>query len=91
MKPAQLIEQLTEISQQARHHPRPGHMVAILAQLVLDLATELQPIAAKYGVILAATGALDNIEQSVTQAAAELEATASGQFDQAQDTTGTAG
>lgn len=37
-----LIERLKLIAEQARYHPEPAVMVALLAQLLLELATELE-------------------------------------------------
>ena len=102
MKPAEVIDRLTAIAEQARYHPEPGYVVQILAQLLLDLAVSLKPVAEKYAVLLQASGALDEIELSVLASQAEIETTADASkpaedasqaqtaFDPAQDTTGTA-
>lgn len=76
MKPNEFIARLQTIAQDARHHPEPAVAVSLLAQLLLDLTMELQPLAQKYGMLLQASGFLDNLEASANQAAADMQATA---------------
>lgn len=90
----QFVSRLANLAKEARHHPQPAVAVALLAQLLLDVVVELQPMAQKYALLLKASGFLDNLERSVDQAAMELAAIGPAKpegFDAAQETTGAAG
>lgn len=56
MKPSEFIERLQSIAQDSRHHPEPAVAVSLLAQLLLDLTIELEPLAQKFGLLLQASG-----------------------------------
>lgn len=73
--PAQaFIDRLAALAQEARHHPQPAQAVALLAQLLLDVVTELQPLAQKYGLLLKASGFLESLERSVDETQLQLTA-----------------
>lgn len=76
MKPSEFIQRLQTIAQDARHHPEPAVAVSLLAQLLLDLTLELEPLAKKYGALLQASGFLDQLEATVTKTSEEVQATA---------------
>ena len=78
MKPNEFIARLQSIAQDSRHHPEPAVAVAVLAQLLLDLTLELQPLANKYAMVLNATGFLDNLDKAILQTQADMQNTAAG-------------
>lgn len=72
--PQQYVDRLTALATAARHHPEPSVAVSLLAQLLLDFVTELQPMIQKYGLLLKAGGAAAVFEQlEADLAAAELQ------------------
>ncbi len=75
MSPKELIERLEHLAEAARHHPEPAVAVHQLAVLVLELASQLEPMVAKLNILLAAAGFPDdNLADLVNQAEAELAA-----------------
>lgn len=89
MTPKDFVSRLETIAQGARHHPEPAVAVALLSQLLLDMAVQLEPIATKYALVLQASGFPGGMEGTVDQVQQDL--TAAGGFDPDLDTTGTAG
>ncbi len=76
MSPKELIERLESLAEAARHHPEPALAVHQLAVLVLELAQQLEPMVAKFNLLLSAAGFPDdNLADLVNQAEAELAAT----------------
>lgn len=81
-----LIARLKLIAEQARHHPEPAVMVALLAQLLLDLATELEakaPIFMKFFTLLgtdasAFEAAIAKVQAEIDAAQAATDADAAG-------------
>lgn len=61
--PKDFIARLAALAAEARHHPQPAVAVALLAQLLLDLVAELQPVAEKYALLMRSGGALAVIEE----------------------------
>lgn len=77
--PQQYIERLTALATAARHHPEPAVAVSLLAQLLLDFVTELQPLVQKYALLLKAGGAaavFEQLEADLEAAELQLAATA---------------
>lgn len=77
--PQAYVDRLTQLAASARHHPEPAVAVSLLAQLLLDVVRELQPLAEKYSLILKASGAsavFEALEEDLRQAELQLAATA---------------
>lgn len=74
MTPKEFISRLETIAQDARHHPEPAVAVTLLAQLLLDLAVELEPLAAKFSLVLQAGGFPGPLAQTVDQVQSDLSA-----------------
>ncbi len=73
MSPKELIERLSNLAAEARHHPEPAVSVAMLADLVLELAKQLEPMVSKFSLLLSAAGFPDDsLADLVNQAEAEL-------------------
>jgi hypothetical protein len=75
MSPKDFIERLSTIAQDARHHPEPAVAVALLAQLLLDLAVQLEPLADKFSLLLKASGFPGDLAGALDQVHAELAST----------------
>ncbi len=76
MTPKELIERLAHLAAEARHHPEPAVSVAMLADLVLELAQQLEPLVSKFNLLLSAAGFPDDsLADLVNQAEAELATT----------------
>lgn len=95
MTPKEFIARLETIATEARHHPEPAAAVALLAQLLLDLAVSLEPLAEKYALVLQASGFPGELAGAVEQVRSDLQSTTIetpvGEFNPDLDTTGTAG
>ncbi len=75
MSPKELISRLSQLAEEARHHPEPAVAVQQLAVLVLELARQLEPMAAKFSILLQAAGFPDpSLSGLVDQVEAELAA-----------------
>lgn len=76
--PENFIARLDALAQEARHHPQPSVAVALLAQLLLDVATQLQPLVQRYGLLLRTGGAaaiLEDLDRHIQSTELEMTAT----------------
>lgn len=77
--PENFVLRLAALAEEARHHPQPGVAVSLLAQLLLDVVAELQPLAQRYGLLLrtgAAAAILAELDKHMEAAELQLGATA---------------
>lgn len=77
--PENFVLRLAALAEEARHHPQPGVAVSLLAQLLLDVVAELQPLAQRYGLLLRTGGAaaiLAELDKHMEAAELQLGATA---------------
>lgn len=77
--PENFLQRLTDLAQDARHHPQPGVAVSLLAQLLLDVVAELVPLYQRYALLLRTGGAADllaELEKHINATAVQLGATA---------------